>query len=370
MNKIWIYILLIVAFASCNEIEKGTYQLEATAAGIDDGKKIFIQESIPGATPIIIDTVEVLNEKFSINGKINEPKLYILNIEGERTPMYYIAEEGKINIELYKDSIPMSKIGGTTSNNDFYTYISNSSTLRERIKSLRSQQEIAKGKGDMVTMNTLNETYAEIIEEGKDYDLNFIKTNPTSFMSLLILDQMSSSNAKSHEEISTLYNGLSDEVKNTIIGKHLSERLAKINKLSIGSVAPDFTGPTPTGESISLKQSLGKLTILDFWAAWCKPCRIENPNIVALYNEYHDKGLNIVGVSLDRKAEDWKKAIEDDNLTWNHVSNLKFWQDPIAVTYNIRSIPATYLLDAEGKIIAKDLRGEALRAKVEELLSM
>jgi peroxiredoxin len=155
-----------------------------------------------------------------------------------------------------------------------------------------------------------------------------------------------------------------------MIGKFLSERLAKINKLSIGAVAPDFTGPTPTGESISLKQSLGKLTILDFWAAWCKPCRIENPNIVALYNDYHDKGLNIVGVSLDRKAEDWKKAIEDDNLTWNHVSNLLFWQDPIAVTYNIRSIPATYLLDAEGKIIAKDLRGEALRAKVEELLSL
>jgi thiol-disulfide isomerase/thioredoxin len=112
---------------------------------------------------------------------------------------------------------------------------------------------------------------------------------------------------------------------------------------------------------------LGKVTIVDFWAAWCKPCRAENPNVVKIYNKYHDKGLNILGVSLDRKAEDWKKAIEDDGLTWNHVSNVDYF-DEIAKLYNVEAIPATFILDAEGTIIAKNLRGPALEEKIAELL--
>ena len=115
---------------------------------------------------------------------------------------------------------------------------------------------------------------------------------------------------------------------------------------------------------------MGKLTIIDFWASWCAPCRQENPNVVALYKEFHDKGLNIIGVSLDRKGEatKWKEAIAKDGLTWTQISNLKFWDDPIAQKYNVKSIPATFLVDANGKIIATDLRGAELRAKVAAVL--
>jgi thiol-disulfide isomerase/thioredoxin len=118
----------------------------------------------------------------------------------------------------------------------------------------------------------------------------------------------------------------------------------------------------------SLKQSLGKITIIDFWASWCGPCRAENPNVLKLYNEFHSKGLNIIGVSLDKEATKWKEAIAKDKLPWIHVSNLKFWEDPIAQLYNIKSIPATYILDSKGKIIAKDLRGEELNTKITVLL--
>jgi thiol-disulfide isomerase/thioredoxin len=118
-----------------------------------------------------------------------------------------------------------------------------------------------------------------------------------------------------------------------------------------------------------LKESLGKVTIVDFWASWCGPCRQENPNVVALYKELHTKGLNIIGVSLDKDAKAWKDAIAKDNLTWNQVSNLKFWDEPIAGQYKVESIPATFILDASGKVVAKNLRGEALREKVLELLS-
>jgi thiol-disulfide isomerase/thioredoxin len=120
---------------------------------------------------------------------------------------------------------------------------------------------------------------------------------------------------------------------------------------------------------VSLKESLGKVTIVDFWASWCGPCRKENPNVVAIYKELHSKGLNIVGVSLDKEAKAWKEAIAKDNLTWTQVSNLKFWEEPIAAQYSVQSIPATFILDATGKVVAQDLRGDELRAKILELLA-
>lgn len=120
---------------------------------------------------------------------------------------------------------------------------------------------------------------------------------------------------------------------------------------------------------MSLKESLGKVTIVDFWASWCAPCRAENPNMVALYKEFHSKGLNIVGVSLDKDAAKWKEAIAKDKLIWTQVSNLKFWNEPIAIQYQVESIPAPFVLDASGKIIAKGLLGKELRAKIATLLA-
>ncbi len=118
-----------------------------------------------------------------------------------------------------------------------------------------------------------------------------------------------------------------------------------------------------------MKQSLGKITIIDFWASWCGPCRKENPNVVSIYNEFHNKGLNIIGVSLDNNLEKWKLAIAKDKISWTQVSNLKEWDDPIARLYHVEQIPTTFLLDANGKFIAKDLQGENLRIKISELLS-
>lgn len=119
-----------------------------------------------------------------------------------------------------------------------------------------------------------------------------------------------------------------------------------MTSVQIGQVAPNFSAKNPEGKTVSLKESLGKVTIIDFWASWCGPCRAENPNVVALYNEFHGKGLNIIGVSLDQDEAKWKEAIAKDKLAWAHISNLKFWEDPIAKQYNVKSIPATFILDA------------------------
>ena len=151
--------------------------------------------------------------------------------------------------------------------------------------------------------------------------------------------------------------------------------MAATQATEIGQTAPAFTAPSPDGEMIALNDIKGKLTLIDFWASWCKPCRRENPNVVKVYNKYHDKGLEIISVSLDgtRSQKDpkaaWLKAIEDDNLTWNHVSNLQYFNDPVARSYYIRSIPATFLLDENGKILAKNLRGPALEQAVAKHLN-
>nr|WP_293872295.1 TlpA disulfide reductase family protein [Flavobacterium sp.] len=138
----------------------------------------------------------------------------------------------------------------------------------------------------------------------------------------------------------------------------------------MGQAAPNFKAPNPDGKLVSLKENLGKVTLIDFWASWCAPCRAENPNVVALYSEFHSKGFNIISVSLDNDGKKWKQAIATDKLIWSQVSNLKEMQDPIALQYGISQIPTTFLLDATGKIVAIDLNGEALKSKIKELLEI
>jgi peroxiredoxin len=177
------------------------------------------------------------------------------------------------------------------------------------------------------------------------------------------------------------FDNLSSSLKESPKGKEVKAKLDSIYAeyektayLEVGKVAPNFEAPKPDGTIVSLDELKGKVTIIDFWAAWCGPCRRENPNVVRIYNQYHDDGLEIIGVSLDGTSRQkdpkkaWLDAVEQDKLTWNHVSHLQYFNDPVARLYNITSIPATYILDEEGVIVAKNLRGKALELKVKELL--
>mgnify|MGYP006276505255 CR=1 FL=1 len=144
-------------------------------------------------------------------------------------------------------------------------------------------------------------------------------------------------------------------------------KVDRLKKLAVGAEAPEISLPNPEGETVTLSSLKGNYVLIDFWAAWCKPCRVENPNVVKLYNKYKDENFEILGVSLDRKREDWIQAIEDDQLSWKHVSDLKYFRSEAAQDYRINAIPATFLIDPEGKIVAKGLRGESLKQKLEEL---
>ena len=158
------------------------------------------------------------------------------------------------------------------------------------------------------------------------------------------------------------------EKPNSKIAQSYIGFVKRLKGISVGDVAPDFTLNNPEGQDVTLSSLRGKYVLIDFWASWCGPCRMENPNVVALYNKYKDKGFAIYGVSLDKDKAAWLAAIKKDNLTWTHGSDLKFWNSAVAQTYGVNAIPATFLLDKEGKVIAKNLRGNALEAKIGELL--
>lgn len=143
----------------------------------------------------------------------------------------------------------------------------------------------------------------------------------------------------------------------------------EVSGLEAGNIAPDINLPTPEGEMVKLSSLRGKYVLIDFWASWCGPCRMENPNVVRMYQKYKDKGFEIYAVSLDQSRERWVQAIQDDKLTWVHVSDLQYWNSMVVPLYGISGIPATVLLDKEGKILAKGLRGESLEAKLEEVFN-
>lgn len=162
---------------------------------------------------------------------------------------------------------------------------------------------------------------------------------------------------------------MSPEVLATEAGQEMKKQYAALANLGIGAVAPDFTLNTPEGKPVTMSEYVKgkKLVLIDFWASWCGPCRKEGENVKAIYADYHDKGFDVLGVSLDNNLEAWKKAIKDDGIVWGQVSDLKGWESPMPELYNFSGIPHLVLVDGEGRIVAKNLRGEALRAKVAEI---
>uniref|UniRef100_UPI004047EF11 redoxin domain-containing protein n=1 Tax=Flavobacterium sp. TaxID=239 RepID=UPI004047EF11 len=295
-----------------------------------------------------------------------------IRIENMEINLPIILEQGKIEVEIVKDSIHKSTLGGTPNNDKFQKFNTETRVISEKVmkfeKTNGPAMQEARTNNDTVTVNKLLKEYKKFQDEMNDYSKKFIKENPDAYLSVLLLENFLMRQYLTTEEVKSYYNGLSKELAATKSGKKIKTTLDAMTAIVIGKPAPLFTGPTPDGKTVSLKESLGKVTIIDFWASWCGPCRAENPNVVAMYKELHEKGLNIIGVSLDKDADKWKEAIAKDNLTWAHVSNLKFWEDPIAKQYNVQAIPATFILDANGIIVAKDLRGEELRAKVIALL--
>lgn len=366
-------VALIALLGACEDSSNNGYYISGTVNNATEGQQIIISELNDTNTQAIpIDTAVVKDGKFELDlPEKDNPTISFLNLEGTRGNILFIADNTPISFEIYPDSLFASEVTGGKDNEVLYTYLKDVRNSNSRMTETRNSMRAAFQAQDTATLKTLEDNQKESFEMDKNNRKELIKNNPGSIVSIMILQDMLNTKAYSSSEMKSLYEQLDPEVQQTSLAQTFKSSLDRMSKTDIGSPAPNFSAPTPQGKELALKDALGKVTLVDFWAAWCRPCRMENPNIVKVYNEYHDKGFNIIQVSLDRpgQKDKWVQAIEEDNLgQWNHVSNLMFWQDPIAAEYGIRAIPAAFLLDEDGKIIAKDLRGPALGQKVGELL--
>lgn len=385
MKKILLILAASAFVMSCKNVADNEFEIAGKIDPSLNGKNVILEKQGGVMGFNAVDTAKVVDGKFEFKGKVTSPELHFIQVDGVQGKAEFILEEGAIDIEVDKDSIFKTVRKGTFNNDKLTEYYDNIAPIRKKMISFQKKNQAqmmeAYKTQDTVVMNKLNKSYEVIGKEMKDVSKNFIEKNPKAYITLLLLKQSFSMEAVPYAEMKKKFDALDPELKKIKEGKELSEMIEKSNPAAtpaqtpgksnaeVGTTAPAFSAATPDGKKLSLKEAMGKVTIIDFWASWCKPCRQENPNVVALYNEFHSKGLNIIGVSLDKEAGKWKEAIAADKLTWNHVSNLKFWDEPIAVQYGVQSIPATFILDASGKIVAKDLRGAELKAKVAELLA-
>ncbi len=384
-KRIILFAFVISAIVSCSKVKKGEFLISGTAKGMEDGKTVILQaQDESGTMMVAVDTVKVKDGKFEFKGKIKEPSMYALSFPDYNGGFPVIVENDEIKVEVKKDSINNSIISGTYNNDEFQKFNNEAKKIQKKMMDFQKKNmeafTNAQQKNDTVTMNKLIKQNSDIQKGLKDMMLKYPETHPKSFISILMVMEMFRYPDFDAKKVRKLYDSFDSSLKSTKSAKRIKEQLDQIDKMQnkpaakplavkVGEMAPDFSAKNPDGTVVSLKQSLGKVTVIDFWASWCGPCRKENPAVVALYNEFHAKGLNIIGVSLDKDAAKWKEAIAKDKLTWAQVSNLKEFNDPIALQYNIEQIPTTFLLDSKGKIVAKDLRGAELKAKVAELLS-
>ncbi|MDB4015528.1 AhpC/TSA family protein [Flavobacteriaceae bacterium] len=363
------YIAISCSISSCTSLEPNTFVINGTTDHAD-GSSVYRIKSGPNGQPVTIDSTTIVNGSFELKGALDQIDINFIFLEGVNGNIPVILEEGSIEMEIFKDSLASSITAGTPSNNNLAQYRVSTQVFAKDMRTLVQEINEANTLGDNILAEDLTAKYKAVETNLNAYEKDFMSSNPQSYVATLILERLVTTKAMRSSEAKLIFNGFGPKIKSSVSGKKVEAIInVPTNPTAIGEVAPVFEGPTPTGELVSLASLKGKVTIIDFWASWCRPCRIENPNLVRLYNRMHDKGLEIVGVSLDKNQSSWVRAIEDDGLSWNHVSNLKYWQDPIALLYGVRSIPAAFVLNKDGIIVAKNLRGAQLDAKIEELLN-
>ncbi|MFN8240548.1 MAG: TlpA disulfide reductase family protein [Bacteroidales bacterium] len=369
MKKI-VNLLIIAAIMAACAPKEPQYVIKGNISGADS-VTFILQKRVAGKYEKL-DSAMVLNGTFTIKGgKVEYPEMVVLMAKNLRKGMQFYLENSEITITGNIDSLYDAKVTGSLTQDEYKGYQESLKAFSEKNRKLYEDYQAAEKAGDKAKVAELEKASEDMYKEKTNSDKEFIKSHPASYVSPMILNSISYE--LEAEEIETFIAGLDTTVAKVQMVKDLAERAAVMKTVSIGKTAPDFTLNDVNDKPLALSSVIGKSKVLlvDFWASWCGPCRQENPNVVKVWKEFNKKGFDVFGVSLDRPGEKdkWMQAIKDDQLTWNHVSDLKFWDCEAAKLYAVRAIPANFLLDEKGTIIAKNLRGEDLAKKVKEILS-
>ncbi len=375
MNKIFVFILGLL-FVSCQNVKSQSGNtLTAKVENISDGTPVIISEYGEGNKVVALDTLTIKNKEFVFSFPERDYQtLSSINIEGVNGVIYFINEAESMKMTVMRDGgnflVNDPEIEAGEANTLFVEYMAFTNEVENRVQQMTNEYSVEELK-DPEVQNILREAEKRAGEDLTTYRREAIENHPNALSSAYILADLLSSRAISPEKLEKAYYSLSEEIQNSFIGQELAHAIVPPKGVEVGDVAPIFTAKNPEGKEISLQDILdkkGKYTLVEFWASWCPNCHEEMPNVVEVYEEYHDKGLNMIGVSIDNDEAEWKYAIKDFGMNWEQVSNLNHWQDEIVRAYGVTSIPYSFLLDENGKVIAKKLKGEELKQKIKELL--
>ena len=351
MKKVWF--LLLFALPLLSDAQTANYDLKGKIGKFELPAKAYLLRRVNGQDQA--DSVALMAGIFEFKGNIQGPEQALLLLDhtgigldrlkagtgGVPDILNLYLESGTMQV-TGTDSVKKAKITGSKLNDD-------NAALALAVKPGMIKAQALSNEYQKVSPEDrpkFADKYKELQEEQKTVLKSFIQQHPQSFVSLDAL-RVFGGPSPNYSEVMPLFSTLSPTVQNTGIGKAYKAIIEKLQPTSIGAIAPDFTQNDPTGKPVSLSSFKGKYVLLDFWASWCGPCRQENPNVVKVYNQYKAKNFTVLGVSLDRPSgkDAWLQAIKDDGLTWNHVSDLKFWNNEVATLYGVHSIPGNFLVD-------------------------
>ncbi len=362
MKNLWMVGLFALLFSACET--KDVFKLTGTLEGAE-GKTIVISTYDQSGINTL-DTL-ILNEgKINYETTLSEPLLILVGEAGKRGAANFFADNSAYTINGSVDSLLEATITGGTLYKEYKKSREADDQLREISGELRNQYVQAMQEGDADKADSIAAAYDAEVAKADSAKIEIVKTNASNALAAFLVNEI-----YGHKELDQMLEGkalLAEGAIKSVYYKALIERIEKLQSVAVGQEAPDFTLNDVEGNPLALSSLKGKVLLVDFWASWCGPCRGENPNVVKIYADYKDKGFDILGVSLDNKKDAWLKAIADDHLTWHHVSDLQGWKSAAAQLYAVNSIPHTVLIGKDGKIIANNLRGEELRAKIAELL--
>jgi peroxiredoxin len=340
--------------------EQKGYVIKGNLKGLKDSTLVFLQD-VQGAT-VAQDYAK--NGKFKLSGKSDDVNFFQLCFIGSKETTEMFLANDNVTVTGSIGDLKDASFVGSAAQTDYKNFVKGFLPINDKLGKLvaeiNAEKQGGKKKDSLIALFNENRTKL------KSYTDNFLKVKAASPVSAFLLYQF----AKLYEgdALEEKYKILKPEAKKIVFAKEIERMIGDANVGKVGSIAKDFTQNDTANKPVSLSSFRGKYVLVDFWASWCRPCRMENPNVLAAYNEYKDKNFTVLGVSLDKDKASWIKAITDDKLPWTHISDLQQWGNAAAKLYKIESIPSNMLIDPSGKIIGKNLRGEELLAKLKETL--